>query len=203
MLTLNRVREDLNEVADRIRNYLPLPDDKPTPVFPEGEMLTRDWGEEHILAKTEFYTLKKMVMYPGKAGGLQIHQKKDETGSVVEGSAVAEFDDGTGEIQTAEVGPGDTVRFPPGTVHRMTAGPKGITYYEASTPYLNDRVHKEAEYGIEKETGGLPSTTLNDIIRIPVGAGLPGNGGEIRADALFELDFLLRTLIAKWTKLTD
>ncbi len=201
MLTLNRVREDLTEVEDKIKALLPTPDVKPTPVFPEGEVLTRDWGEEHILAKTEFYTLKKMVMYPGKAGGLQIHQRKDETGSVVEGSAVAEFDDGTGEIKTAEVGPGDTVRFPPGTVHRMTAGPRGITYYEASTPFLNDRVHKEAEYGIKKETGGLPSTTLNDIIRVPIGSGLPGNGGEVRAAALYELELALKELVAKWTKL--
>jgi hypothetical protein len=62
---------------------------------------------------------------------------------------------------------GDVVRFPQGAVHRMTAGPSGCTYIEVSTPYFHDRCHVEKEYGLKEETGGLPSTRPEDVVRVP------------------------------------
>jgi mannose-6-phosphate isomerase-like protein (cupin superfamily) len=140
-------------------------------VFPIASVMVRDWGTETVVASCEHYTFKRISMGPKKQGGLQFHHKKDETGTVIDGSAKVEYDPGTGVIQHKWIARGDTVRFPPGAVHRMTAGDNGIVYIEASTPYYNDRCHVEKSYGFEEETGGLPSTKLEDVIKVPPGSG--------------------------------
>jgi hypothetical protein len=38
-----------------------------------------------------------------------------------------------------------------------------VVYIEASTPHFNDRVRVEDKYGVES-TGGLPSTTIDEVI---------------------------------------
>jgi mannose-6-phosphate isomerase-like protein (cupin superfamily) len=140
-------------------------------VFPARYTLKRDWGDETILMSCEHYSFKVITMNPNEAGGLQYHHKKDEAGFVLTGGATVEYDPGNGVLVQHKIGPGDCVRFPQGAVHRMTAGPKGIDYIEVSTPYYNDRCHCEKEYGLEAETGGLPSTEPEDVTKIPPGAG--------------------------------
>jgi mannose-6-phosphate isomerase-like protein (cupin superfamily) len=140
-------------------------------VFPSGYTLVRDWGDETVLVSCEHYTLKIIDMLPNEAGGLQYHHRKDEAGWVITGEATVEYDPGNGVLAQRKIRAGDCVRFPQGAVHRMIAGPKGISYVEASTPYFNDRCHCEKDYGLKKETGGLPSTKPEDVTKVPPGAG--------------------------------
>ena len=56
---------------------------------------------------------------------------------------------------------GDNFHFPPFAIHQE----KALTdckIIEASTPYFNDRVRVEVNYGL-KFSGGLKSTNLKDI----------------------------------------
>ena len=142
-------------------------------VFPPKRVYDRDWGTETLLVETDHYTMKEIAMKPREQGGLQYHHKKDESAYIVQGSAWVEYDAGDGRISQLRVSKGQTVRFPPGAVHRMTAGQLGVTYVESSTPYMNDRCHVERNYGFDVETGGLPSTTIDEVFKIPKGAGLP------------------------------
>jgi mannose-6-phosphate isomerase-like protein (cupin superfamily) len=137
-------------------------------VRPVKEVLPRDWGEEIILVKNGYWTLKKIIMKPGTCGGLQYHHKKHEGGWVVYGSAKVEYDAGDGKLVSFMVGPEDTFYIPQGAVHRMTAGNSmHFCYIEASTPHLHDRMHVEKLYGLPEETGGLPSTKPEDVVTIP------------------------------------
>jgi mannose-6-phosphate isomerase len=103
-------------------------------------------------------------MREGTSGGLQFHWKKDETGFIMRGKLEIEYDPGTGTLEKVICEVGDVFRFPQGAVHRATALEETF-YVEASTPYLNDRCHVEEFYGEEKETGGLPSTNPDDVIK--------------------------------------
>ena len=54
------------------------------------------------------------------------------------------------------------MHFYPGLVHQEEALTDCVLI-EASTPHFNDRVRVEGKYGVESN-GGLPSTTLQEII---------------------------------------
>lgn len=103
-------------------------------------------------------------MAKGKKGGLQYHHKKDEVGIVLFG-IIKITHDVNGHLETKSVLSGDVFRFPAGCVHQAEAV-TDCAYLEVSTPYLNDRVHVETEYGIEEEAGGLPSTAIEDVVEL-------------------------------------
>lgn len=132
--------------------------------FPsEPQVLTRDWGTEKIwVVAPGKYSFKEIFVMAGKKGGLQKHHLKDEAGYMVYGFMLVRYDDGTGKLVERELGPGEFFHFPTGCVHQSEAL-SDLCYIEASTPHFNDRVHCEADYGIEKEAGGLPSTRLEDV----------------------------------------
>lgn len=136
---------------------------KPVARFPAPEQtLYREWGTETVLFVGNGYMQKLITMKAGKAGGLQKHRLKDEGGVMLKGSMVVTYDDGTGNLVDRTVRRGDIFHFPAGCVHKARAL-TNCSYLEASTPHFNDRVHCEADYGIEKEEGGLPSTELDEI----------------------------------------
>lgn len=119
------------------------------------QSLTRDWGEELIVASTPQYLGKVLRMNAGTKGGLQYHVDKDETFHLLIGKAKVRFDDGSG-LKTIDMHAGESYHIPPGAVHQVEA----VTYcvfVEASTPHFDDRVRVEECYG-ESSTGGLPTT---------------------------------------------
>lgn len=123
----------------------------------------RDWGREVLLYTSPGnYTFKRIEMKAGAKGGLQYHHKKDEGGIILEGEMIVRYDPGNGTLKEWACGPGSVFHFPQGCVHQGIAV-TDVTYIEVSTPYFNDRVHVESEYGIEVEEGGLPSTRLEDV----------------------------------------
>jgi mannose-6-phosphate isomerase-like protein (cupin superfamily) len=135
----------------------------PVAEFPIPEVLERQWGEEIVgVVASGKYSMKEIHVRKGERGGLQRHHLKDEAGFIVYGRMLVRYDDGTGQLVERIIGPKDFFHFPAGCVHQ-TEALTAVCYVEASTPHFNDRVHVEHEYGIEKEDGGLPSTSLEDV----------------------------------------
>lgn len=123
----------------------------------------RDWGSEILLAVvSKKYSLKKLIMKAGTKGGLQYHHKKNECGYILSGKLLVRFDNGSGSLNEKILGKGDTFQFPPGAVHQEEAL-TDCEIIEVSTPFFNDRVRVEKEYGL-KENEGLPSTKIEDVI---------------------------------------
>lgn len=121
------------------------------------EVGPRDWGREILIAHTDAYIGKVLLMKAGTAGGLQYHKTKIETFFLDEGQAFVDYDNGSGQLTTMSMSPGMIVHVPAGAPHRVRA----ITdckFFEVSTPVFNDRVRVEQEYG-EPEKGGLPTTS--------------------------------------------
>lgn len=111
------------------------------------------------------YTLKRIEMKKGAKGGLQYHHLKDEAGVMLKGEMLVRWDDGSGSLRKFICKPGDSFHFPPGAVHQSEAL-TDCCYIEASTPHFNDRVHVEYDYGLPEESGGLPSTRLEDVVAV-------------------------------------
>lgn len=132
--------------------------------FPSAESVgPRDWGTETLLCQSSGnYTLKLITMKEGAKGGLQYHHKKDEAGYMLYGMVVIRYDPGEGKLAERIVTKGDTFHFPTGSVHQAIAL-TDCAYIEASTPHFNDRCHVEHEYGFAEESGGLPSTTPEQV----------------------------------------
>jgi mannose-6-phosphate isomerase len=106
----------------------------------------KPWGYELIYAVTERYCGKLLFVRAGEALSLQYHRKKDETIYVHEGRAELEIGRQGEEPTPVLVGPGDSFRLRPGTVHRMRAL-EDTLFVEVSTPELDDVVRLEDRYG--------------------------------------------------------
>jgi mannose-6-phosphate isomerase-like protein (cupin superfamily) len=132
-------------------------------VFPIATDLgPRTWGTETLLALVPGkYSVKRIEIAAGEKGGLQYHHLKDEVGVMIEGKMLIRIDDGTGNLIEREVGPGAVFRFTPKLAHQ-TEAITDVVYIEASTPHFNDRVRVDELFG-EFDTGGLPSTTIDEV----------------------------------------
>jgi mannose-6-phosphate isomerase-like protein (cupin superfamily) len=119
------------------------------------EVGKRDWGREILIAHTDAYIGKVLLMKAGTAGGLQYHKTKIETFFLDEGQAFVDYD-ANGTLTTISMSPGMIVHVPAGAPHRVRAV-SDCKFFEVSTPVFNDRVRVEADYG-EPEGGGLPTT---------------------------------------------
>ena len=106
----------------------------------------KPWGWELIWAETEHYVGKLLFIRAGEALSLQYHEVKDESWLVHEGRARLELGEVGGELETVEISPGDTFRYRPGTLHRVTALEDTLVL-EVSTPHLDDVVRLEDQYG--------------------------------------------------------
>ena len=83
----------------------------------------------------------------GNSLSLQYHERKVESWLVESGRAKVELGtSASAELIEAILGPGDTLHFEPGTIHRVTAI-EDTTILEVSTPHLDDVVRLEDAYG--------------------------------------------------------
>jgi mannose-6-phosphate isomerase len=108
----------------------------------------KPWGWELVWAETDAYVGKLLFVRAGQALSLQYHEVKDEAWLVREGRASVELGDVGDELETIEIGPGDALHYPPGTVHRITALDDTLIV-EVSTPHLDDVVRLQDRYGRE------------------------------------------------------
>ena len=115
----------------------------------EPDKVEKPWGWELVWALTERYCGKLLFVRAGHALSLQYHEQKDESWYVQEGRAELELalvgEDG---VELREIGPGDCLHFPPGTVHRVRAL-EDTLILEVSTPELDDVVRLADDYGRE------------------------------------------------------
>ena len=112
----------------------------------------KPWGYELIWAESEDYVGKVLFVRAGHALSLQYHERKDESWLVQGGRASLELGEVGGELTTIEVSAGDTFRYRPGTVHRVTAT-EDTTILEVSTPHLDDVVRIDDRYGRPERDG--------------------------------------------------
>jgi len=110
----------------------------------------KPWGHEIIFAAVDGrYAGKILHVTAGHSLSLQYHLEKEETSSVLSGSAVIEYGPAADALTSRHLGPGDTIHLPPGTVHRMTAI-TDVTFAEVSTAapgWREDVVRLEDKYG--------------------------------------------------------
>ena len=123
----------------------------------------RSWGRETILVIIpKILSLKILNIKKRKKGGLQYHHKKNECGYILSGKLLVRYDNGKGKLKKKVLTKGKCFHFPPGAVHQEEAI-SDCTIIEASTPYFNDRVRVEKEYGLKMKKG-LPSTSKKQVI---------------------------------------
>jgi mannose-6-phosphate isomerase-like protein (cupin superfamily) len=115
----------------------------------EPRRIDKPWGHELIWAVTDAYAGKVLFVKAGESLSLQFHREKDESWLVQSGRAKLELGSaGEAMLKEEVIGPGASFRFPPGTVHRITAL-EDTTIMEVSTPELDDVVRLEDRYGRE------------------------------------------------------
>lgn len=85
----------------------------------------RPWGSFDRFTKNESSTIKLIRVNPLQEFSLQYHEHRGEFWHVVAGSGTA-----TDGETVREVKEGDEIEIPVGTLHRLSAGPQGITILE-------------------------------------------------------------------------
>jgi mannose-6-phosphate isomerase-like protein (cupin superfamily) len=110
----------------------------------------KPWGHEQIFAGEEGkYVGKIIYVNAGGSLSLQYHEHKEETISLISGTAEIQYGQVGGELTKVTFGPGDTIHLPAGVVHRIT-GVTDIVFAEVSTAppgWREDVVRLEDAYG--------------------------------------------------------
>jgi len=108
--------------------------------------IEKPWGFELLWAKTPKYAGKLIFVRKGHRLSLQYHEKKDETMYFYQGKALLEIEGSDGRLMPKTVESGYCIRIPPHTKHRLKAI-EDTTFFEVSTPELEDVVRLEDDYG--------------------------------------------------------
>ncbi len=106
----------------------------------------KPWGFELLFAHTPKYASKLIFVRKGHRLSLQYHEKKDESMYIYQGEALAEIEGSDGRLVSTLLQPGQCIRIPPLTRHRLEAI-EDTTFFEVSTPELEDVVRLEDDYG--------------------------------------------------------
>ena len=110
-------------------------------------IVEKPWGREIWWAQTESYVGKIIEVKAGHSLSLQYHNQKLES---------MYFAAGEGEMllgdETISIEPGKAVTIRPGTIHRVTAR-TDVTFFEVSTPQVDDVVRLEDRYGRQGTSG--------------------------------------------------
>jgi mannose-6-phosphate isomerase-like protein (cupin superfamily) len=106
----------------------------------------KPWGWEEIWAENDRYAGKILMIRAGRRLSLQYHEKKDESIYVLAGQLRLTLENGAGELEQADLGPGESRRIPTGRRHRFEAI-EDAQLVEVSSPELDDVVRLEDDYG--------------------------------------------------------
>ena len=104
--------------------------------------INKPWGNEELIELNKSYCFKKLFMKKGHRCSLQFHKKKIETLFVFKGDLYLEINK-----KNIILKEGESITLNPGDIHRMSAKKNDVTYYESSTPELDDVVRVEDDYG--------------------------------------------------------
>lgn len=118
--------------------------------------IPKPWGHEEIFALVDGkYCGKRLHIRAGYALSLQLHEHKDETIGVETGRLSLEIGSSEETLEYFELLPGEVVRIPPTTVHRMAAVTDTVVL-EASTTQLDDVIRLDDRYG--RDTAARPAS---------------------------------------------
>ena len=106
----------------------------------------KPWGFELLFVHTPKYAGKLIFVRKGHRLSLQYHEKKDESMYIYQGEALLEIEGSDGRLVSTLLQPGQCIRIPPLTRHRLKAI-EDTTFFEVSTPELEDVVRLEDDYG--------------------------------------------------------
>ena len=110
------------------------------------QKIEKPWGFELLWAHTQKYAGKLIFVRKGHRLSLQYHEKKDESLYLHEGKALIEIEGSDGHMESTILQAGQFIWIPPGTRHRIQAI-EDTTFFEASTPELEDIRRIEDDYG--------------------------------------------------------
>jgi mannose-6-phosphate isomerase len=111
------------------------------------DMGERPWGKEEILAVSSGkIMMKKLFIKSGSKGGLQYHRKRIEAGYIVSGKMIVRLGK-EDSIEERILSEGDHFIFEQGVIHQEEAL-EDTVIIECSTPWVNDRVRVEEQYGL-------------------------------------------------------
>ncbi|MGH2842441.1 MAG: cupin [Solirubrobacteraceae bacterium] len=108
----------------------------------------KPWGYEIWWAATDHYVGKILHVDRGHRLSLQYHEQKDETGYLLSGRVLLIQGESIDSLTEREVRPGGTWHNGPGLIHTIEAL-EDSDVLEASTPFLDDVVRLEDNYGRE------------------------------------------------------
>ena len=105
--------------------------------------IDKPWGYEEIWANTQDYVGKLLCIKSGNKLSKQYHRIKEETIYVIEGDLI-NYD---AEDKPTIIKQGESFHVSPHQVHRFCADKADVKLIEVSTPYLDDVVRIEDDYG--------------------------------------------------------
>lgn len=108
----------------------------------------KPWGHEVWFAHTDRYAGKIITVNAGHRLSLQYHDAKDETSHLLSGRMRLWQGPSADQLTERVIEPGATWRNAPGTVHTVEAI-EDATFFEVSTPELDDVVRLQDQYGRE------------------------------------------------------
>lgn len=118
-------------------------------VYPAREV-SKPWGSELVFAEMDdAYVGKVIRVRAGESLSLQFHNDKTETICVVSGRASIDFGKDQQNLRSAQLGAGETIHLPAGTLHRIAAL-EDLVFAEVSTAHSGwrtDVVRLEDRYG--------------------------------------------------------
>ncbi len=140
-------------------NDVPVFDPKDFDVEPYVRRVEKPWGYELHWVKNEApYMGKVLHINAGAQLSLQVHDEKQESWFMMDGKAVAIWQDKTGEMVETELRPGVGYSTHVGQKHRL----KGITdcnIIEVSTPERGTTWRLEDDYARDNENFGSEGRT--------------------------------------------
>jgi mannose-6-phosphate isomerase-like protein (cupin superfamily) len=116
-----------------------------------SKFVEKPWGSELIWTHTDRYVGKVISVNEGARLSLQLHNRKDESIFVLEGTLNLHLENDGGEVEQIKMGPGEFQRVRTGRIHRFEAI-TDVKLIEVSTPELDDVVRLQDDYGREGTT---------------------------------------------------
>ena len=112
-------------------------------------VVEKPWGREVIYASNELYIGKIIEINEGARLSLQLHEQKDETIYVLDGTLRLLSGDAAATLPSRDLAEGVSYRVQTGQGHRYQAPHGSVRVLEVSTPHPNDVVRLEDDYGRE------------------------------------------------------
>jgi quercetin dioxygenase-like cupin family protein len=106
-------------------------------------IIEKPWGFEYIWAETNNYVAKMLHIEPKNRLSLQLHEIKEETVYVLEGTLLNWTDE---ETPPKKYKTGHILHIKPNQVHRFGAGKEMVRLMEVSTPHLGDVIRLADDY---------------------------------------------------------